>query len=135
MKRIMILVAVFSVGTVMGATVLQQEPDLNALLDERIALNKRYKVENTEAAKEFKYAKQLQSYEAGVSDSWVTLIQYAKASPDPKLKKIVLQLEYFDELRNYTYDLEYADSEEKVALAQKHLKFFYNKMQQIAVKQ
>ena len=88
---------------------------LNKLLDERTELNQQYKKENVESACEMTYAKQLTEYETGVADAWLDLIKFAKESDSLELKKIVLRMEYYDELRNYTYELEFAETDEDLA--------------------
>ena len=85
-------------------------PSLNDLLDERLEFNHKYKKEFVAEARESKLAKKLVPCEQGVADAWIELLEYTKKSDDEKLKKIVLRMEYFTELRTYLFDLEFAET-------------------------
>lgn len=104
-----ILAGCFAVMLVTTAVSQTSTSMLNGLLDERIKINREYQKQNIEEAKTSKYAKQLVNYEQKVGESWVEFFEYAKKSDDAKLKKIALKLEYYEELRGHTYDLEYAE--------------------------
>ncbi|QDT39480.1 hypothetical protein [Stratiformator vulcanicus] len=81
---------------------------LNELLDERTVLNKHYKKQFIEDAAGFAMEEKLKLYEGKVADAYLELIEYAKQSDDTKLKKIVLRMEYYDELRGYVWDVDAA---------------------------
>lgn len=82
---------------------------LNDLLDERIQKNIEYKEEFSEAAKESPVADLLVPAEEQVGQKWVDLLRFARESNDIAVKSHVLQLDYAEEIRSTTYDLEYAE--------------------------
>ncbi len=129
MKYLITIAVVSALGLV-----ADQGVDLNALLDERTKLNVDYKDENVAYAKELEkpaLADLAAKYEAGVGDDWLALIAYAKASDDVELKKLVLRLEYHQELTSFVYDAEYAETPQDVKEAQDGLAEYQAKMKAI----
>ena len=105
---------------------------LDDRLDERIVINTQYKKEYVESITDEKHAELLKKCEAGVADAWVNLLKYVKASKDQELKRVVLRLEYREELRSFGYDKEYAESPRDLAKADRGLQEYEEKIRQIA---
>lgn len=93
---------------------------LNQELDQRIEVNKAYKTEYAESAKDSQFAHELVPLEEKNGQDWVDFITYVRKSDDAQLKIYVLKIELQTELAGYLYDLEYAEGlEEKTEIFQK----------------
>ncbi|MEM9352648.1 MAG: hypothetical protein AAGA92_06525 [Planctomycetota bacterium] len=93
------------------------KPTLDRLLEERIKLNREYKEDFLEAAKESAFPEQAARFEAGVADGWIDLLTKIRGSDDEELKMSILRLEYYDEMRSYLTELEWAETNEERAEA------------------
>lgn len=97
---------------------------LDKELDERIEVNKGYKIEFSESAKESQFAHELVPLEAKNGQDWVDFLTYVRKSEDMTLKLFVLKIELQTELAGYLYDLEYAeDLQEKTEIFQQIEKY------------
>ncbi len=94
-----------------------EKPSLDQLLEERIKLNREYKQDFLEAAKESAFPQQSARFEAGVADGWIDLLTKIRVSDDEELKASILRLEYYDELRSYLAELEWAENDKQRAEA------------------
>lgn len=88
----------------------EELPVLDKELDERIELNKKYKTDFTEDAKESDLAHELVPLQSRNGQDWVDFLTYVRKSEDIQLKVYVLRIELQTELIGYYYDLEYAES-------------------------
>lgn len=124
MKKILILLS----AMVLMPLCAEDLSLLDKELDERIELNKQYKIDYTEMAKESAMAGELVPLEEKNGQDWVDFITYVRKSDDPVLKLYVLKIELQGELTNYLYDLEYAETMQDRAEAVKQAQVYREKL-------
>ena len=109
MKRIALLILALS--TSLGFANKELITKLDELFDLRIKVNKSYKEQFTEEAKELENPKAkefLVKSESNYGQKWIDYLEYMKVTPDLKARLFVLRLEIVGDLNTGYYDLEYA---------------------------
>lgn len=88
----------------------KEAPTLDSMLDDRIALNEKYRDEFAKDAESSPLAEDLVPMEKKFGDAWVHYLKYIRASDDVKLKVHALRVELLDEIVGCYHSLEYAES-------------------------
>lgn len=123
----------FVAGLAASPIVFSDRDQLDAELELRINLNKKYRDENLESYEESPYKDQWKELENGSYKAMVDLLNYVRKGDDLKLKKLLLRTEYFMEVIYHMDGKEFAETDEEIVDANKSIKEYSGKIKKLGL--